>query len=527
MKNKLIYFLFIVSALTVNNAAFSQVYEKDAAGDYVIATSSDVMKYNPPQPDAIRGGLFRDTSLAERLSNVALFITDNKTETSVYTKRLNPGGMKLNFFYPKVLAGKNAANQELPVIIFGYGGGFLNAYSLLNLGGGPADGHIERWLAKKGYIVIAPEYRIGIDLFDEELAKRAVWRAVQDIRKVVQKCKSFRTTTYCVDASKPITYVGYSSGGFIGLHNLYFNDGANRPQSTKAGFPTLVGPFNSYKTTAVTQDLGTLNDPVGGYESGIPNQESGMSEQYVPDITVSLSGALGDVSWITTNLNVKPKALYLIHHPLDGVVPFTNGSAYEGFGLFASDNFNYPQVSGSHSINYVFDNELVPYIIQPDYYKYSVIDADCSAYPAGTCIQGNAGGEVGPLSKIKWYHNPTDDATNENVMKSILKFIQDSTYNLLNPNSPIVISKQSVINEKTNVNNIAITLYPNPLKGDILNITAVPENTTYKITNTLGQVLSKGAIDNGTIKINTLSTGTYFIELVTNEQRIVKQIIKQ
>lgn len=519
MKRKIIYLLFTIIAIVNSTTlvAQEQVYEKNPDGDYIIVenTAPMYMSYNPPQPNAVVGGI--PTTPFEALSESVFFVTDNKTETLLNpTRKLNQGGMKLNLYYPKVLPNKIPGLQKLPVIIYGYGGGFTTPYYLV-------DKKIEKWLAKKGYIVVVPEYRLGIDLRDSIMAKRAVWRAVQDVRKVISKCRSLQTASYAVDENKPITYVGYSSGGFIGLHNLYFNNTSNRPASTKAGYSCQNIPLGHSAETCETYDLGTLDDPKGGDFGG---QDIGMSSQYVQDITVSLAGALGDVGWIKNNSVVKPKALYMIHHPVDGVVPFSNGPAYKNFGLFISPRFQYPIVSGSNTINNVFKNPNFSNL-KPSNYKFKYLSTNY--YPDSDYMFGDAGSEIGSGYKT-WYHDPANGGTNilnENLMQSILYFIQASTYNILNPSSTVAISKQSEIDETAADNDIAITLYPNPVKGDILNITAVVDNTPYKITNTLGQVLITGTINNGTININTLSTGSYFIELVTNEQHVIKQFIKQ
>ena len=72
-----------------------------------------------------------------------------------------------------------------------------------------------------------------------------------------------------------------------------------------------------------------------------------------------------------------------------------------------------------------------------------------------------------------------------------------------------------------------IKLYPNPVLGDIMNITAVNNNTPYRIINMLGQEVGTGKVENGTITVAKLSQGTYSIELVHKDQRIVKRFIKQ
>ena len=72
-----------------------------------------------------------------------------------------------------------------------------------------------------------------------------------------------------------------------------------------------------------------------------------------------------------------------------------------------------------------------------------------------------------------------------------------------------------------------IRLFPNPVKGEILNISSVPNNTAYRIVNLLGQEVSKGKIQNESVSVSFLNTGTYLIEMTSNDQTVVKRFIKQ
>ena len=73
----------------------------------------------------------------------------------------------------------------------------------------------------------------------------------------------------------------------------------------------------------------------------------------------------------------------------------------------------------------------------------------------------------------------------------------------------------------------AIRLYPNPVTGNVLNISSVQDNTPYRIVNMLGQEIAKGKVQNGIISVSALSTGAYLIEMASNEQIFVKRFIKQ
>ena len=520
LKNNLFYiFLAFISIITASNA---QTYMKtnipyNGIPLYDITESVIYMNYNPPQPKC---NGWEGSNFYQR----RLWVTTNETETNPsLTTKINNSGMKLHIYHPKVNANRNASESPLPVIVFGYGGGFLNPYTVLNSGfSASADTAIQKWFAERGFIVVAPEYRIGINLFDAELSQRAVWRAVQDIRKVIRKSKNLNTTDYSVDRFKPVTYVGYSSGAFIGLHNLYLNE-SNRTESTRAGFEVESNIwYREYmRLPFMTYDLGTLDEPLGGATT-----DTDMSNQTVQDITVAISGAIGDINWISTNTNPKPKALYLIHHPEDGVVPYNSGFAYMNFELFNSKKFKYPVVFGSNFINNMYQADSS---VKPKLYKYTTVKANC--FGVNNCIEGNAGTAVGPLRMKTWYHYPTEDkAKNLPLMDSILEFIKASIYNILNPNNPVALKGTIVDGNKEEAKELATTsvdIYPNPVTGDIMNITAIEDGTPYFIYNALGQVVGSGKLENGTIAVAKLSQGTYILKVITKDQDVVKQFIKQ
>ncbi|WP_309608534.1 reprolysin-like metallopeptidase [Flavobacterium sp.] len=76
-------------------------------------------------------------------------------------------------------------------------------------------------------------------------------------------------------------------------------------------------------------------------------------------------------------------------------------------------------------------------------------------------------------------------------------------------------------------NTIAFKLYPVPVKENILNLSGLEKESTFKIFNLLGQELTNGKIDNNVINVGRLAAGNYIIE-VSNEdgvkaQRFIKE----
>ncbi len=73
---------------------------------------------------------------------------------------------------------------------------------------------------------------------------------------------------------------------------------------------------------------------------------------------------------------------------------------------------------------------------------------------------------------------------------------------------------------------LAMTVYPNPVKGDVLNI-SVSEKSSYRVVNLLGQTMAQGETENGTIPVSGLNAGTYLLEVTAEGKTAAKRFIKQ
>nr|WP_321234047.1 immunoglobulin-like domain-containing protein [uncultured Psychroserpens sp.] len=72
-----------------------------------------------------------------------------------------------------------------------------------------------------------------------------------------------------------------------------------------------------------------------------------------------------------------------------------------------------------------------------------------------------------------------------------------------------------------------ITLYPNPVKGDILNVKSTYTNVSYEIYNIVGQLVAKGHVKNEVIDISSLDGAIYQIRFTTEGETLIKRFIKQ
>ncbi|MGV3695874.1 reprolysin-like metallopeptidase [Flavobacterium sp.] len=77
------------------------------------------------------------------------------------------------------------------------------------------------------------------------------------------------------------------------------------------------------------------------------------------------------------------------------------------------------------------------------------------------------------------------------------------------------------------ITKVSFSLYPNPVKGDVLNISNLESPSTYRIFNMMGQELASGKIENDAIFVGSLNTGTFLIEVSNGTSTTTKRFIKE
>ena len=71
-----------------------------------------------------------------------------------------------------------------------------------------------------------------------------------------------------------------------------------------------------------------------------------------------------------------------------------------------------------------------------------------------------------------------------------------------------------------------IKIYPNPAI-DILNVTSVSENATFRVFNLMGQVVLNGNISNEMINVSNLQEGNYILEISSDNKITTKRFLKK
>ena len=213
--------------------------------------------------------------------------------------------------------------QKRPAIVLCFGGGFVageKEYWSMNL--------LAEGLAKRGFVVAAIDYRLGMYITDSIYSARAVYRGVQDSYAAISHLRA-NATNLRIDPDQ-VFIGGHSAGAFVAIHNLYMDDDP-------------------------------VERPIGTYAYGnAPNQGGLLATSEHPGFNgranggFALAGAIGNPTYI----NSGDKGIALFHSSDDPTVnigyevPFKE---YENFGL------KLPKTYGSDLIEDRFQSLNIPY----------------------------------------------------------------------------------------------------------------------------------------------------------------------
>ena len=114
-----------------------------------------------------------------------------------------------------------------PVIVLLHTGAFFSGYNELD---DVVDLAISA--AKRGYVAVSINYRLGLNVLSSYSGERAVYRAVQDGGAAIRYLREF-SEELNIDSSSIFMW-GTSAGAFVALHLSYLEE-ENRPEATYGG----------------------------------------------------------------------------------------------------------------------------------------------------------------------------------------------------------------------------------------------------------------------------------------------------
>ncbi len=203
--------------------------------------------------------------------------------------------------------------RKKPVIVLCFGGGFVTgsrtAWDMVALSNA---------FAKRGFVVGTIDYRLGMNIFDEDLAVREVYRGIQDGRSAVRYFKA-NAASLGIDTSH-VYIAGYSAGAFIAYHNAFLDKEVERPASTYT-WTYSCGLFGWSSCDAPNQGcLDCVGDNTSYYGKA--------------SLFMGFAGALGFLSNVEGPSDI-PGVMF--HSTDDGTVPYGYGQAFlSGLGFIGS-----------------------------------------------------------------------------------------------------------------------------------------------------------------------------------------------
>jgi para-nitrobenzyl esterase len=193
----------------------------------------------------------------------------------------SPVDLKMDVYEPT-----GDTETSRPVIVMAFGGSFI--------GGDRSDvAFLGNIFAKLGYVVVAPDYRVGLFFPGQVTTTLAVLRGSHDMKACVRYLKKTVAedgNPYGIDSDR-IIVGGVSAGGISAIHAAYLN-------------------LDSQVPAYMAGDTAGLGGMEGN--SGTPDYSS------APLAVLSFSGTIGDSAWIIPG----SVPICSIHEENDGTVPY-------------------------------------------------------------------------------------------------------------------------------------------------------------------------------------------------------------
>ena len=220
------------------------------------------------------------------------------------------------------MPGPSDTMAERPVVFYAHTGNFLPK----GVNGQPtgdksdsAAAEICRQFAKRGYVAVAVDYRLGWNPISQDLDVRtgtllnAVYRAIHDMKQAVRVVK--KTTLggnpFAIDANKMLIF-GQGSGGYV---SLAYGSMTRNTELELDKFLDVNG--NSYIDRSLVGEITGYGGNANLY------QDTFSTDGITSDVmmTVNAGGALADISWVEAG----EPSIVSVHTIRDPFAPFDTG----------------------------------------------------------------------------------------------------------------------------------------------------------------------------------------------------------
>ena len=347
---------------------------------------------------------------------------------------------------------------QRPVIIFIHAGAFFSGHNEL-------DDVVALSIsaAKRGYVAVSINYRLGLNILSSYSGERAVHRGVQDASAAVRYLKEF-AGEYNIDANNIFVW-GTSAGSFIGLH-LAFSEDDERPESTYGG--------------GGDPDLGCIDCEGNSYD-----------HDSRPKALVSCWGAIGDLDWIDPENDV-PSILF--HGTADPIVPYNSGFPF-------TFNILLPIVYGSNLIQ----GRLSELGIENEFHG-----EEGQLHEYWGTVNGN------------WFDGPNEYF--EQIQSDAFLFLYNQLYSVEVPIDHEVIPKSFTLHQNypNPFNPITTLRYDLPQESDV---TLTIYDITGRMVQTLVNELQQSGMKKVIWNASDVSSGVYIYQIQAGDFRQTKKMV--
>ena len=380
-----------------------------------------------------------------------------------------------------------------------------------------------------------------------------------DVYRGVTLIATVATTSYAVTgltASTAYTFSVYArdAAGNVSASSNVVNVTTLTPDTQAPSAPTnLAASGTTATTTNLTWTASTDNVGVTGYDvyrgvTLIANVATtsyavtGLTASTAYTFSVNARDAAGNVSASSNVVNVTTLAAGVTYCASQG-----NSIADEQIGRVQVGTINNPSSGGTGYTNFTAIStnltRSTAYTItitptwtgasfKEGYRVWIDYNQDGDFVDAGEQVYSRSATKTTPVSGT--FTIPASATLGSTRMRVSMKYNAIPTsceifsFGQVEDYTVVIVSGAKIVFSENDSNNeTAFNVYPNPVSGDVLNISNVENYSHFRIINIMGREIVNGRVVDGIVSVESLPVGIYLIEINTNNKTSTQRFIKK
>ncbi|WP_293891420.1 reprolysin-like metallopeptidase [Flavobacterium sp.] len=366
---------------------------------------------------------------------------------------------------------------------------------------------------------------------------------------------STSATTFAVTGlTASTTYAFYiqakDAAGNISVASNTVNVTTPTPDTTAPTAPTLAASVTTSSSTNLSWSGATDNIAVTGYDvyqNGVFKASTASTSYGITGLTAATTytfyvvakDAAGNLSPTSNTVSVTTSSVTLTYCAAQGNITTDERIGKVVFGTINNPSTgtagyeNFTAISTNATRGTTYTIAITPFwtstVWTEGYGVWIDYNQDGDFADAGETVWTKATSTTTPVSGT--FTIPPTATLGSTRMRVTLKYnaipaaCGSFTYGQVEDYTVNIIASGRI--DETASARISFNLYPNPVKGDILNIANLELPSTYRIFNMMGQELGSGKIENESIYVGSLKTGTFLIEVSNGTTTLTKRFIKE